>query len=207
MLRPFLLALLKPSTCFWGTGANGRAAPRSSRGLLNSQPSPSGDQGHRTPSVHAWFPCQLLAGFTLETACAKLENLMLSRRVPARLSARGGLTKPRCQHLALQISSQRLHTDGVRSFWGVQGTAGTWQRRPELAAGTRSNAGSGNLSLDLLPQLLAFLLLRLLLYSNQGLMSKITTANAARCSSVLSADLYHPAAITSLPGARGLGFK
>lgn len=94
---------------------------------------------------------------------------------------------------------------GSGAFGGAQGTAGTWQRRPKLAAGTRSNAGSANLSRDLLPQLLAFLLLRLLLYSNQGLMSKITTANAARCSSVLSADLYHPAAITSLPGAHGLG--
>lgn len=124
---------------------------------------------------------------------------MLSRRGPARLSA-GGLTEPGCQHPALQISSQRLRLDGTSTFSGggcssLQGPGRgdliSWQ-----AANMRSDAGSGNRSLDLLPQLLAFLLLRLLLYSNQGLMSKITTANAAWHPQpcwrwIVSASSYH----------------
>lgn len=87
-------------------------------------------------------------------------------------------------------------------FAGCSGLQGPG--REELsswwAAGTRSDMGSSNRSLDLLPQLLAFLLLWWL-YSDQGLSSKITTANAAWSSSAPLADLFQPAATMSLLGA------
>lgn len=72
--------------------------------------------------------------------------------------------------------------DGFGGCSGLRG-AGRGAASPRQAAGTRCDAGSGNRSLDLLPRLLAFRLLRSLLYSNRSLASKITTANAAWASS------------------------
>lgn len=57
---------------------------------------------------------------------------MLSRRVPARLPAGGGLTKPRHQHVALQISLQWLHLDGTGTLLG--GAAGCKDQAEENRA-------------------------------------------------------------------------